>query len=468
MLNSLTVRLMFMTLLAAMTLCGCRKDSDARKAVPSSVDSSVVDRPTLLDTIPVNLVPGNYLPAPVPTQEKPKAGIYNIYFAPNGRGVAYIVVIDGRSYYVVYNGKTGQLYAGVNEFVFSPDGRRIAYSARKGDKSLMVLDGVEGALFDDVLLPQFSPDNRHFAYLAKNGERWHIVVDGKVNSGTTDYYNALKFSGDSKLISYSHDPKDTHARGSNLIINNLDFSREKIMDRDMISYFLNSEGSTIASVSKTSSGKNRVTLFSLPKIEPVWSGPEYDKISSFSFAPHGTDLFYIAERQGTKYGVYGKKEVAFPKGGAAQYFAVNQVDKSVAILMEEGNRFFLYKLFSNIGRQGKSYDDAAGVVVSSAGGTSAFIACRTEKCFVVANDSEGPLFDRVVSPKFSPDGKFLVYRVREDGKRFVVVADSSGRVLQQHPAYEMVFDVSFTADGKSVAYGVKDGQQLLWKVEKLQ
>ena len=117
---------------------------------------------------------------------------------------------------------------------------------------------------------------------------------------------------------------------------------------------------------------------------------------------------------------------------------------------------------------GKSYDDAAGVIVSSDGGTSAFIACRGEKCFVVANDSEGPLFDRVVSPKFSPDGKFLVYRVRKDGKRFVVVADSSGKVLQQHPAYEMVFDVSFTADGKSVAYGVKNGQQLLWKVEKLQ
>jgi hypothetical protein len=28
-----------------------------------------------------------------------------------------------------------------------------------------------------------------------------------------------------------------------------------------------------------------------------------------------------------------------------------------------------------------------------------------------------------------------------------------------------VFPVQFTADGKSIAYGVKDGRQLAWKVE---
>jgi hypothetical protein len=49
----------------------------------------------------------------------------------------------------------------------------------------------------------------------------------------------------------------------------------------------------------------------------------------------------------------------------------------------------------------------------------------------------------------------------------VVVADSSARTIKTHPIYEQVFDVQFTADGKSVAYGVKDGQKLIWKVERL-
>lgn len=468
MLNMLTVRCLCLALLATLPLCGCQKDSDAKKVAASSTVSAVVDRPALLDTIPDNLVPRNYAPSSSPTATIPKASIYNTYFAPNGRAVAYIVVIDGRSYYVVHNGKQGQLYAGVNEVVFSPDAGRVAYSAKKGEKNLIVLDGVEGALFDDVLLPQFSPDGRHFAYLAKSGERWHIVVDGKLNSGTTDYYNALKFSGDSTRIIYTHDPKETNVRGSSLIVDSLDFSREQILDRDMISYFLNGDGSTIASVSKTPSGKNRVAMFSLTNSEPLRFGPEYDKVISLSFALHGSDLFYIAERQGTKYGVYGDKEEAMPRGATAEYFDVNPATKSATILMQEGGRYYSYTMFGKAGRQGKFYNDAATVIVSSDGATSAFIACKGEQCFVVANGSEGPSFDRVVSPKFSPDGKFLVYRVRTKGKRFVVVADSSGKVLRQHPAYEMVFDVSFTADGKSVAYGVKDGQQLLWKVEKIE
>lgn len=45
--------------------------------------------------------------------------------------------------------------------------------------------------------------------------------------------------------------------------------------------------------------------------------------------------------------------------------------------------------------------------------------------------------------------------------------DTGGKILKTHPAYEQVFDVQFTADGKSVAYGVKDGNKLKWVVEVL-
>ena len=86
---------------------------------------------------------------------------------------------------------------------------------------------------------------------------------------------------------------------------------------------------------------------------------------------------------------------------------------------------------------------------------------------MVANGQAGPAFDRAVAPRFSPDGRFLVYRARQDGKRFVVVADATGKTIRQHPAYEQVFPVQFTADGKSVAYGVKDGLRLRWIVEPL-
>lgn len=45
--------------------------------------------------------------------------------------------------------------------------------------------------------------------------------------------------------------------------------------------------------------------------------------------------------------------------------------------------------------------------------------------------------------------------------------DSDGKVLREHPPYDMVYATTFTDDGSSVAYGVKDGDKLIWKVEKL-
>jgi hypothetical protein len=49
----------------------------------------------------------------------------------------------------------------------------------------------------------------------------------------------------------------------------------------------------------------------------------------------------------------------------------------------------------------------------------------------------------------------------------VVVAGLDGKTIRQLAVHEQVFPVLFTADGRSVAYGVKDGRQLSWKVEAL-
>ena len=68
---------------------------------------------------------------------------------------------------------------------------------------------------------------------------------------------------------------------------------------------------------------------------------------------------------------------------------------------------------------------------------------------------------------FTPDGKRVVYRARKEGKRFVVVADTDGTTVRQHPAYTQVFQPVIAPDGQSVAYGAQDGKKLVWAVEKL-
>jgi hypothetical protein len=61
---------------------------------------------------------------------------------------------------------------------FSSDDRRMAYSARTGDRWLAVVDQAEGVEYDLISVPVFSPDGSRVAYWAKSGERWFVVVDG--------------------------------------------------------------------------------------------------------------------------------------------------------------------------------------------------------------------------------------------------------------------------------------------------
>ena len=64
---------------------------------------------------------------------------------------------------------------GVNT-VFSPDGKRVAYAARKGAKWLVVVDGQQGAEYDEIGVGTlvFSPDGV-LEYLAiKEGSLYRI------------------------------------------------------------------------------------------------------------------------------------------------------------------------------------------------------------------------------------------------------------------------------------------------------
>jgi hypothetical protein len=115
----------------------------------------------------------------------------------------------------------------------------------------------------------------------------------------------------------------------------------------------------------------------------------------------------------------------------------------------------------------KSYGLIKELVYNRVDSSAAFVAKEGPAYFVVVDGRKGPDYEMVVTPMFSPDGKKLVYRAREGGKRFVVVADAAGKEHRRLSEHEMVFATVFTADGSSIAYGVKDGNQLVWKVEKL-
>lgn len=110
----------------------------------------------------------------------------------------YIVI--GRKL-VVVDDVRGETHDAIGPFVFSPDGKHLAYAASDGGKWSIILDGVRSeGKYDAISTPVFSPDGLHHAYVAKRGMNV-VVVDGKPGS-YHDAVTALAFSADSRHVGY--------------------------------------------------------------------------------------------------------------------------------------------------------------------------------------------------------------------------------------------------------------------------
>ena len=441
------------TLLLSMS--GCEKERQKAEVSPLSAEYAVSAATTLLATIQ--------------DQEKSKAVASSpvnnpslaVVFSEQGKGVAYVLQSAGKSH-IVHNGKAGRPVTGIDQIALSPDGRRIAYSAQIDGKWRMVIDDKTGMDSDEVGEPVFSPDSRHIAYEARTGDKWHIVLDDRMNAIGMSHNIRPIFSADSNKIAYVEKINDKGAL--RLIVSELTFKTRKIIEFSGDQLLANKERTRLAAV-KQNNKRQRVIQFSFDRPDDAAEGPLYDAINNIAFGANGGALSYVGVKAGKRYLVLNDKEEALPEGELPFLPVVRPDQKGAGIIMINAGRYFLHQGFYRDNSAKKHYEEAADLVYSK-DGRYAFAAREGNNWFIVVNGKEGPVFDRVVTPVFSPDGKLLIYRARKDGKRFVVVADAYGKTIRQHPSYEQVFPVVFTAEGKSVAYGVKDGNKLIWKVEK--
>ena len=72
----------------------------------------------------------------------------------------------------------------VSGMVFSDDSKRLAYGGRRFNESFiekffLVVDGKKGADYDALGYFGFSHDGKHIAFTAKKGNKMVIVVDGQ-------------------------------------------------------------------------------------------------------------------------------------------------------------------------------------------------------------------------------------------------------------------------------------------------
>lgn len=445
-----TLLVLIVVSIFCLSLCaGCNQQPKS-DVPPASVKNDVVEKSKVL--------------AAISGDEKPhQPQHFQVIFNEFGKGVAYVTASDG-NYRIVHNGNTGRLVTGYDVIALSPDGQRIAYGALVDGSWRMVIDDGVGVRSDEVGEPVFSPDSRHVAYTARIGDKWHLVVDGAMSPGCLSYLGKPLFSADStKVLSVE---KAGKSQDTMLIISDLSLKKQYLKINSVTHVIANEDKTSVAAVIKESKKYKMITV-SFASPDAVTQGTHYDTISSPAFGANGVSLSYFAEKDGKRYFVLSGKEEILPDGTVPALPVVRPDNKGTGVIISSKEVFFLHQAFFRDGIKEKQYDEAADLVYSKDSSIHAYSARKGASWFIVVNGKEGPAFDRVVMPVFSPDNKLLIYRARKDGKRFVVVADAAGNVLRHHPAYEQVFHPVFTADGKSVAYGVKDGRNLIWKVEKL-
>jgi len=284
-----------------------------------------------------------------------------LIFSPDSHRVAYVVGV-GAKQSVVVGGKEEKPYDWIGDLLFSPDSRRVAYWAGVGGKRLVVVDDKEGKPYDGVaqgegpyFLPDsswvaltyrsvlFSPDSRRLAYSATLGPNGFAVVDGKEQKPYGNIYDGPIFSPDSRRVMYmAYSP----GGGPNYKVVVVDGKEEKHYDGI-------GEGSL-----QFSPNSRRVAYCA--KAGARWfavvDGKEEkaydDMISDLIFSPDSRRVAYAAGKGGKWFAVVdGKEEKAYDDMGSSPIFSPDS--RRVAYWAKVGEKYLLVV----DGEQGKPYDD---------------------------------------------------------------------------------------------------------------
>lgn len=481
----LTVLAQLAAFVAIMVLSSCNKKEETAPPSPASVKQDFLKTSTVLSVIADDELPDSSESGQKHAQrsktDTSSTAVNQQYFQVemnrSGTGVAYLARV-GEKVRVVHNGKPGKLYKEIDgtTLVVSQDGQHVGYgasydssqgagsSSSSGVKWLLVHDGKEEGPFDSLGPPAFSPDGRHIAFECKNGKRWKMFIDDKAYGDAFSYIDKPVFSGDSKLLLFGETGEVN--RPPRIVVSDLTYQKLRVIDNSGGPLAFNTALSRVA-VMQESGKLKRMVEFDFSLAGSPKGGELYDEVLSPLFSADGTALAYLGKKGGGTYLVLAGKEEKLPEGEYPSPLAFRPDNKGAGIPVVGKDGTYLYQAFGSGGASPNRYKEVGDVVYSNDGKNHAYVAIRNEQFLIVVNGKEGPVYDRVISPLFSPDSKYLIYRARKDNKRFVVVADTTGKVIKELPRYERVFETTFTPDGGSVAYGAVDGKKILWKVEKL-
>ena len=124
--------------------------------------------------------------------------IVGIAISPDGAHLHFIGKRNGMEVHVVDGKDRTPEYTSFRNLVFQPHGDSIAYSACSEKKKcrLFIDEKAQGAEYEDISRPLYSSDGKRLAYFAKRDKIWIAIVDGKQTGPDLETFGYWGFSGD--------------------------------------------------------------------------------------------------------------------------------------------------------------------------------------------------------------------------------------------------------------------------------
>lgn len=132
--------------------------------------------------------------------------VVSLNFSPDSQKIVYTGRDDMDKVDLFINGEKAKNYDEISSWVFSPDGKRMVYWARRNGKNFIVINGKEDQAYDlpDYLYqakyePVFSSDGQHLAYVAVKEGKNVVVVDGVESKEYDEILSPVVFDSASKF-----------------------------------------------------------------------------------------------------------------------------------------------------------------------------------------------------------------------------------------------------------------------------
>ena len=319
--------------------------------------------------------------------------------------------------------------------VFSPDGERLVCKVRRGTGVFIIVDGKEQGPFRLVGVAVFSPDSKRLAYLvAKDKNTWVAVVDG-VEQTPMRSIDLPVFSPESKHLAY---PAQKDKNTMVMVVDGAEQGAFRLVGVGVPVF--SPDGNRLA-YTATKDNNQRVVV-----VDGVEQAP-YQSVTRPVFSPDSNRVVYLAEKnKDTWVAVVDGVEhppmrsiylpVFSPDSKHLAYSA--QKDKNTAVMVVDGAEQGPFRL-------------VAVPVFSPDGKHLAYAADLSSRWsnkigLVVDGQVRSTEYSSIANVQFSPDSKRLAY-VGCTKTCEAVIDDKKGS------PFEIVGPVLFSEDSQHFAYG---------------